>query len=108
MITVKRYLHEHNIYRRATTSKQLVTHVYVKRRLQWCHTHKNWMINKWGKVIWSDELSFSLFQTTGQGYIWRTPKQAYDRDCLLPNVKHGDGSTMVQARDGANHWHACQ
>ncbi|GFV03902.1 DDE_3 domain-containing protein [Trichonephila clavipes] len=31
------------------------------------------------------------------GARWRAPVPAYDRDCLLPTVKHGDGSVMIWA-----------
>jgi hypothetical protein len=46
-------------------------------------------------VIWSYELPFMLFPTSGRVYIWRTPKKAYNLECLVPTVKHGGGSVMV-------------
>jgi hypothetical protein len=48
-------------------------------------------------VIWSDELFFTLFPTSGRVYIWRTPKEAYNLECLVPTVKHGGTSLMVWA-----------
>ncbi|KMQ86560.1 transposable element tcb1 transposase [Lasius niger] len=33
----------------------------------------------------------------GRVYVWRTPKEAYNPDCLLPTVKHGSGSVMIWA-----------
>jgi hypothetical protein len=48
-------------------------------------------------VIWSDELSFMLFPASGRVYIWRTPKEAYNLECLVPTLKHGGGSVMVWA-----------
>jgi hypothetical protein len=35
------------------------------------------------RVIWSDEFSFTLFPTSGRAYVWRTPKEAYNPECLL-------------------------
>jgi hypothetical protein len=29
-------------------------------------------------VIWSDELSFTVFPTSGRDYVRRTPKEAYN------------------------------
>ncbi|GFW83481.1 hypothetical protein TNCV_4589821 [Trichonephila clavipes] len=55
----------------------------------------NWAIDKWMKVIWCDELSFTLIFTTGWVRIWRTPTQEYDLDCLLPTVKPGGGTVMI-------------
>jgi hypothetical protein len=46
-------------------------------------------------IIWSDESSFMLFPTLGKVYVWRTPKEAYNLECLVPIVEHGIGSVMV-------------
>ncbi|GBM10607.1 Transposable element Tcb1 transposase [Araneus ventricosus] len=93
--TVKRELHAANIYGRVAIRKPLVTPTNAFKRRQWCRDHKCWSPQQWQQVIWSDESSFTLFQTTGRVYVWRTPKEAFNPECLLPNVKHGGGSIMV-------------
>ncbi|GFX65454.1 uncharacterized protein TNCV_400051 [Trichonephila clavipes] len=55
MITVRIHHSKQSIYGRAAISKLLITHVNGKRRLQGCNTHKTWSIEKWKKVICSDE-----------------------------------------------------
>ena len=47
--------------------------------------------------MWSDESSFTLFPTSGQLYVWTSPKEAYNPECLVPNVKHGTRSVMIWA-----------
>jgi hypothetical protein len=49
------------------------------------------------RVIWSDEPFYTLFPTSGRVYVWRTLKEAYNPDCLVPTVKHVGGSVMVWA-----------
>lgn len=49
-----------------------------------------------GTVIRCDESSFTLFSTTERVYVWRTPNQADDQDCLLPTLKHG--SSVILCR----------
>jgi hypothetical protein len=49
------------------------------------------------RVIWSDESSFMLFPTSRRVYVWRTPKEAYNLECLVPTMKHGGGCVMVWA-----------
>jgi hypothetical protein len=44
-----------------------------------------------------------LFPTSGRVYVWRTPKEAYNPECLVPTVKHGGSSVMVWA---AISWHS--
>jgi hypothetical protein len=41
-------------------------------------------------MIWLNESSFTLFPTSGRVYIWRTPKEAYNPEYLVPAVKHGE------------------
>jgi hypothetical protein len=36
-----------------------------------------------------DELSFTLFPTSGRVYVWRTLNEAYNPECLVPTAKHG-------------------
>jgi hypothetical protein len=40
-----------------------------------CHDHEIW--------TWSDESSFTLFPASGRVYIWRTPKEACNPECLV-------------------------
>jgi hypothetical protein len=55
------------------------------------------MSDDWKYIIWSYESSFTLFPTSGQVYVWRTPKAAYNPEYLVPTVKHGGGSVMIWA-----------
>jgi hypothetical protein len=47
--------------------------------------------------MWLDVSSFTLFPTSGRLCVWRTPKDAYNPECLVPTVKHGGASVMVWA-----------
>jgi hypothetical protein len=48
-------------------------------------------------AIWSDESSSTLFSSSVRVCVWRTPKQAYNLERLVPTVKHGRGRVMVWA-----------
>jgi hypothetical protein len=48
-------------------------------------------------MIWSNEPRFTLFPTSGIVYIWKTPKEAYNPEYLVPTVKHGEGSVILWA-----------
>ncbi|GFT28088.1 transposable element Tcb1 transposase [Trichonephila clavipes] len=88
-------LHASNLYGRVGINKPLVTARHALQRRQWCRTHRQWTPQQWQQVIWSDESTFTLFQTTGRIYVWRTPKEAVAPECIVPTVKHGGGSLMV-------------
>jgi hypothetical protein len=44
--------------------------------------------------MWSDESSYTLFPIKGKVYFWRTPKEAYNPECLVPKV--GLDSNIVE------------
>ncbi|GFX46843.1 transposable element Tcb1 transposase [Trichonephila clavipes] len=92
--TVQRELHASNLYERVGIRKPLVTARQALQRRQWCRTHRQWTPQQWQQVIWSDESMFTLFQTTGRVYVWRTPKEAFAPECIVPTAKHGGGSLM--------------
>jgi hypothetical protein len=41
--------------------------------------------------------NITLFPTLGKVYVWKTPKETYNPECLVPTVKDGGGSVMVWA-----------
>jgi len=94
---VRRELHKSNIHNRAAIVTPLTTENNAKRRKRWCDDHKTWTSVDWKYVIWSDEMFFTLFPTSGRVYVWKTPKEAYNSECLFPIVKHGGGSVMIWA-----------
>ena len=88
-------LHKSNIHDRAGIAKPLITENKAKMWKIWCDYHKTWTSDDWKYVIWSDELSFTLFPTSGWVYVWRTPKESCNPTIL--NMKHGGGSVMIWA-----------
>jgi len=62
-----------------------------------CDDHKTWTSDDWKYVIWSDESFFTLCPTSDRVYVWRTPKETYSPEWLVPTVKHGGGSVMNRA-----------
>ena len=96
-ITVRRELHDMNLRGRVARAKPLIRDQNALARRKWCRDHATWTVDDWKRVLWSDESPFTLFQTTGRVYVWRTPKEAYDLQCLRPTVKHGGGTVMLWA-----------
>ena len=46
-------------------------------------------------MLWSDESSFQLFATPGNVRVRRRPGEEWNKDCIVPTVKHGSGSVTV-------------
>ncbi|GFW92486.1 transposable element Tc1 transposase [Trichonephila clavipes] len=47
-------------------------------------------------VLWSDESRFTVWQSDGRVWVWRMPDERFFSDCIMPIVKFGGGSIMVE------------
>ncbi len=57
-----------------------------KRRLQFTQSHRNWTIEDWKNVAWSDESRFLLRHSDGRVKIWRKEPESMDLSCLVSTV----------------------
>ncbi|GBN43219.1 Transposable element Tcb2 transposase [Araneus ventricosus] len=72
--------------------------VYQGRvRLAWCREHRDWSVDQWATVLFTDESRFSLNTDSRRTFIWREPRTRY----LPSNVReidhYGGGGLMVWA-----------
>lgn len=69
----------------------------VKARLKFCKEHKNWSVEDWKRVIWSDETKINRFQSDGKEYYWHRSYETLKKHQVKETMKHGGGSLMVWA-----------
>lgn len=77
------------------TRKPLVSQMNRRKRLQFAKAHKNWTVEDWKRVMWSDESRFTLFQSDGRIRVRREPHEAMDPSCMVPTVQASGGSVML-------------
>jgi hypothetical protein len=58
-----------------------------KLRLKWCLEHKDWTLEDWKNVIWTDETSVQLSSVRGKRRIWRKAGEAYYYHCIVHRWK---------------------
>ena len=51
----------------------MMTPVHRRKRLQWAHECRNWTLEQWKKVAWSDESRFLLDHVDGRVRVHRLP-----------------------------------
>ena len=51
-------------------------------RLKWCLDHKDWTLEDWKNVIWSDETSVTMGGQRGHVRVWRTTSEVYNKHCI--------------------------
>jgi len=73
-----------------------------KRWLQFAQAHRNWTIENWKNIAWSDESQFLLRHSDGRVRIWRKEHESMDPPCLVSTVQAAGGGLMVW---GIFSWH---
>jgi transposase len=67
----------HSVARRRPLLKELD----MKRRLKFARAHKNWTVEDWNRVIFTDEMSIKVGQErTSCVFVWRKKGEEYHKD----------------------------
>ena len=61
--------------------KPFLSQRHKSARLQWCKDHRQWTVDDWSKVIWSDETKIQLYSTSGQTVV-----RCNKRDCFKEHL----------------------
>ena len=93
--TVARRLNGYGFGAHVAAKKPLLSEANIAKRLQWAKKYKDWTVEDWKRVCFSDETPFLLFQSYGRKIVWRRPGERFKKDCLEPTVKHGGGKIQV-------------
>ena len=58
-----------------------------KDYFRWCLDYKDWTLEDWKKIIWTDETAVILGHQRGGYRIWRTPGEAFIKSCIRERWK---------------------
>ena len=94
--TVLRVLKEAGFAWRATIGKPFLKPRHLRARLKWAKAHKNWTVEDWAQVIWSDESGRHLGNYSRKDRAWSRADERLD-----PSVMHG---THAQNRSYVGYW----
>ncbi|GFT22952.1 transposable element Tcb2 transposase [Trichonephila clavipes] len=70
---------------RGATASQLSCYLYEPQkpvyqgrvRLEWCRQHRDWSMDQWATVLFTNESRFSLNTDSRHTFIWREPGTRY-------------------------------
>jgi hypothetical protein len=80
--TIHRILHRRGYKPCKPTRKPSLTKDAKLARLNWCLDHKDWTLEDWKNVIWSDETSVTWGGQKGKIRVWRREDEAYNYHCI--------------------------
>ena len=65
-----------------------------KKRLTWAKKHKQWTLDGWKSVLWSDEFKFQIVGSNRGVFVRCRVGEWMISACVVPTVKHGGGGVM--------------
>ena len=93
--TVSRRRCEAGLYGRISGKKLLLKKQNNGKSLQWAKVNKDWTIEQWNKVLWTDESKFEIFGSNKRVYVYQRVGERAAILCITPTVKYGGGSVKV-------------
>ena len=78
--TIKNTLHKANIDTRKKQKKPRLTPAQKKAHLIFAQKYKDWTVDDWKRVIWSDETKINRFGSDGQQYVWKRKGEPLGRE----------------------------
>jgi transposase len=93
--TVARALNNRGLRAGEKKKKPGLSQKNIKARFEWAKERKDWTVQDWNRVIFSDESKINRFNSDGRSWCWfRDVKQLEDRTVKI-TFKHGGGGLMV-------------
>ena len=99
-ITIRRRLTDSGLKNCIACKKPYISEANRRKRVVWAKEHVSWGVDRWEKVLWSDESPYVL-QYQGLVRVWRRRGERYHPCCLKGTVKH-DKKIMVWGCMSAN------
>lgn len=67
----------------------------ARKRLAWCKSHRDWTVNDWKRVVWSDKTKVNRFNSDGRVWAWIRDNEQLQPKHVNMTVKHGGGIIML-------------
>jgi len=93
--TVRRVLKDAGLQAMKKEKRPKLSVKNIKERLKFARYYKNWTIEDWKSVIWSDETKINRFCSDGYSWCWVSDKNNLQEHQISQTVKYGGGSIMI-------------
>lgn len=94
-MTVSRTLRQAGYVSRVKKKKPMLTPSHMKRRIRWANEFRNFKLEDWKYVVWSDETKFNLINSDGKEYYWTKNPGILTPDSIKATKKYGGGCLMI-------------
>ncbi|GBO10338.1 hypothetical protein AVEN_110192-1 [Araneus ventricosus] len=93
--TVQRTLLDMGLCSRRPTHVPLLTKRFCQLHLQWAREHRDWTMDEWKRVSWSDESRFLIHHVDGRVRVRRLPGEQLLPCCTGGHTQASGGGIML-------------
>ncbi|GFX34025.1 transposable element Tc1 transposase [Trichonephila clavipes] len=94
-VTDSKRLHESGLFARRHAVSIPLTSTNRRVPLAWCRQHRDWIMNQWAAVLFTDESCFSLNTNSHHTFMWREPGTHYLPSNVHEINNYGGGGLLV-------------
>ena len=87
--TTRRYIKKLKMYSYVAIQKPFLRKKNISARIKWAMMHKNWTLNQWSKVAFTDEASFTVRPMRNRLKVWRHRGKGMLPNNIVPTFKSG-------------------
>ena len=73
----------------------LLSAKHRKAHLDYAHAHKDWTVEDWKRVVWSDDIKINHLGSDGCKWVWKRPGEGLSDRLVEGTVKFRGGSVMI-------------
>lgn len=84
---IRTALERENLARRIARRKFLLTDAHRAKRVEWAQSVKDWTIEDWRRVYWTDESSINV-ECPHRDYVTRSPDETFHKECIGITFRH--------------------
>ncbi|KAJ1301371.1 hypothetical protein OPQ81_008636 [Rhizoctonia solani] len=95
-------LHQSGLKAVKKVKKPKLTRAHIKARLEFAKAHKDWTVEDWKHVLWSDETKINCLWSDGVHWAWARPGEGLSDQLIVPTANFGGGSLMFWGCMGWN------
>ncbi|KAJ1300033.1 hypothetical protein OPQ81_011153 [Rhizoctonia solani] len=100
--TVRQALRQSGLKPVKKVKKPKLTRAHIKACLEFAKVHKDWTVEDWKCVLWSDETKINCLWSDGVHWAWAWPGEKLSDQLIVPTANFGGGSLMFWGCMGWN------
>ena len=75
--------------------RPLLSAKHCKAHLDYAHAHKDWTVEDWKRVVWSDKTKINRLRSDRRKWVWKRPGEGLSDRLVEGTVKFEGGSVMI-------------